>query len=160
VIEIPLTQGQVALIDDEDFELVLAYKWNADLNKHTKSFYAVTNVTKPDGKRTKLLMHRLIMRAQKGQQVDHIHHLTLDNRKQELRLCTRNENAHNTGRRIDNASGYKGVSWHKSTQKWRAEIQVDGKRKHLGCFSDADRANEVCMAARAELHGEFARTVW
>jgi hypothetical protein len=156
VIEIPLTQGQVALIDDEDFELVLAYKWNADLNKHTKSFYAVTNVTKPDGKRTKLLMHRLIMNAQKGQQVDHIHHLTLDNRKSEMRLCTQSQNMQNSGKQVHNTSGFKGVSWHKLKQKWVANINLNGKKKHLGYFPTPELAREAYCKAAAELHGEFA----
>ena len=88
MIEIPLTQNQVALIDDEDYELVSQYKWCARWSPGMRSYYAVTNIRKPDGKRIHLQMHRLITNAQKGEVVDHISHNTLDNRKSELRLCT------------------------------------------------------------------------
>jgi hypothetical protein len=158
MIEIPLTQGQFALVDDEDFELVSGYKWRAHWEADTKSFYAVTNIRKPDGKRTTLKMHRLIMNAQKGQEVDHIHHLTLDNRKSELRLCTPSQNRRNTGKRENNTSGFKGVSWHKQHQKWQGQIKLNGKKKHLGLFPTPELAHAAYCDAAALHHGEFART--
>lgn len=156
MIEIPLTRGQVALIDDEDFELVSRHKWCAWWNPNTKSFYALTNIRKPDGKRTMLKMHRLIMNAQPGEEVDHINHLTLDNRKSELRLCTGSQNQHNAGKRADNTSGYKGVAWHKNNQKWQAKIKLNGKNKHLGYFTTPELAYEAYCKSAHELHGEFA----
>jgi len=156
MIEIPLTQNQIALIDDEDFEIVSKYKWSALWNPCTKSFYAKTDIAKPDGKRTRVQMHRLVMNAQPGEQVDHIHHLTLDNRKSELRLCTRSQNQCNTGKHADNTSGYKGVGWHKHNQKWEAQIALDGKKKHLGYFGTPELAHAAYCKAAHELHGDFA----
>ena len=157
MIEIPLTQGQVALIDDEDFELVSKYKWHVQWNKNTKSFYAGTKIRKSDGKRTTLQMHRLIVNAQKGQRVDHIHHNTLDNRKSELRICTPSQNQHNRAIQANNTSGYKGVSWHKQRQKWLARIKVNGKRISLGLFLTPELAHAAYCRAALELHGDFAR---
>jgi hypothetical protein len=153
--EIPLTQGQVALIDDEDFDLVAQYKWYAWWNPHTKSFYATTTIRKPDGKWTTIYMHRLIMNAPKGKHVDHIFHLTLDNRKSELRLCTPSQNAHNSVKRTDNTSGFKGVCFDRRAQKWVAHIQTNGKQKHIGYYATAELANAACMESRPELHGTF-----
>jgi len=157
MIEIPLTQGQVALIDDEDFELISKFKWRAVWNPHTKSFYAKAHIRKPDGKDTTLRMHRLIMNAQPGQQVDHVHHLTLDNRKSELRICTNSENLMNRGAQENNTSGYKGVSWNKRDRKWHAQIWVNGKRKHLGYFSTPEDGYAAYCKAAHDLHGQFAR---
>jgi len=157
MIEIPLTQGQFALIDDDDFEMISKHEWYALRNPKTKSFYAVTSIRKPDGKQTALLMHRLIMGAQPGEEVDHIHHLTLDNRKSELRRCTVAQNQHNAGKREDNTSGFKGVSWHKECQKWRADIKLNGKKKHLGLFIAPEAAHQAYCKAALELHGDFAR---
>ena len=156
MIEIPLTQGQVALIDDENYKLVSQYKWHAHWNKDTKSYYAATNVKK-EGGRTLLLMHRLIMNAQKGEQVDHINHDTIDNRKENLRLCTNSQNQHNKGKRIDNTSGLKGVSRYKPSGKWQARIQLNGKQIHLGRFLTPEEAYEAYCKAALELHGEFSK---
>ncbi|MHB1641795.1 MAG: AP2 domain-containing protein [Acidithiobacillus sp.] len=157
MIEIPLTQNQIALIDDEDFELVSRHKWCAAWSPKTKSFYAKTTIRKPDGKETTLRMHRLVMNAQPGMDVDHIYHLTLDNRKSELRVCTRTQNRNNSGKQVNNTSGYKGVSWHKRDQKWTANIRFGGKKKHLGNFPTPEDAHGAYCRASAELHGEFAR---
>jgi len=160
MIEIPLTQGQVALIDDEDFEIVSRYKWCARWSPCTNSFYAMTNIRNAAVQGTTLRMHRLIMKAQQGEQIDHINHDTLDNRKAELRLCTQNQNQHNRSAQANNTSGYKGVFWHKASQKWQAQIQLNGKRKSLGCYAAPEAAHQAYCKAALELHGEFARVAW
>ena len=157
MIEIPLTQGQVALIDDEDYDLVSQHKWCASWNKRTKSYYAVTKIIKPDGKQTTLRMHRLIMNAKKGEQVDHINHNTIDNQKENLRLCTGSQNSHNQGKRSNNTSGYKGVCRHKASGKWQAQISLSGKKIYLGNFATKEEAYEAYCKAALELHGEFAK---
>ena len=157
MIEIPLTQNQIALIDDEDFELVSAYKWCAAWFPNAKIFYAVTNIRKLDGKWTTLKMHRIIMNAKPGELVDHIHHLTLDNRKAELRLCTRSQNGQNSHKYANNRSGHKGVYWRNDCQKWMAQIWLNGKRKNLGLFATPELAHEAYCKAAYELHGSFAR---
>jgi len=153
--KIPLTQGQFALVDDDDFELVSQYKWCASWSPHGKCFYAITKIRKLDGKRTTLPMHRLIMNAKPGEDVDHIHHLTLDNRKSELRLCTRSQNMQNTHKYANNRSGHKGVYWKNDCQKWRAQIGINGKRVHLGIFADANDAIAARAAAVILYHKEF-----
>jgi len=158
MIEIPLTQNQVALIDDDDYELVSKRTWRAQWNPSINSFYAITSIRKPDGKWTALLMHRLIKDAQRGEQGDHIHHLTLDNRRSELRLCTQSQNMCNIGKREDNTSGYKGVCWNKHKQKWQAQIRVNGKRKNLGYFDTPELVHEAYCKAVLDLHGDFAKT--
>jgi len=158
MIEVPLTQNQVALIDNEDFEMISKHTWRAHWNPSTNSFYAATTIRTQDGKRTTLLMHRLIKDAHPGEQVDHIHHLTLDNRRSELRLCTQSQNMCNSGKREDNTSGYKGVCWNKHKQKWQAQIWVNGKRKNLGYFDTPELAHEAYCNAALEFHGDFAKT--
>ena len=155
--EIALTQGQVALIDDEDCELVSGYKWYAQWDPKMRSFYAKANTMNADGKRTALLMHRLIMNARKGDLVDHIHHLTLDNRKSELRICTRNQNNQNARKRVDSTSGVKGVSFKSREQKWNARISANGKYIHLGYFDTLEQAAMARAAAVILYHGEFGR---
>jgi hypothetical protein len=157
IIGILLTQGQVAIIDIGDLALVAPHRWHAYWCQLGKCFYAKTNIRNPDGKRTTLKMHRLIKGAKKGEEVDHIHHNTLDNRQSETRLCTGSQNQHNHVLNANNTSGYKGVSWDKRSGKWRAHICVNGKQKNLGRYTTPELANEACIAVRPELHGEFAR---
>jgi hypothetical protein len=92
-------------------------------------------------------LHRLLLRAPQGLQVDHINRNTLDNRLENLRLATRPQNQANAGLRRDNTSGYRGVSWAKDCDKWRAQVRVIGHKKsmHLGMFAsqeDAARAHD------------------
>ena len=81
-----------------------------------------------------------------------------DNRICNLRLATRSQNAANTGKKSTNKSGYKGVSWHKATCKWRAQIMINGKKTHLGLFDSAEDAHKAYVEKIKEIHGEFART--
>jgi len=155
--EIPLTQGQFALVDDDDFELLSRYKWHASWSPHGKCFYARTNICTPDGKRTVLLMHRLIMDAKPDEQVDHINHFTLDNRKSELRLCTQSQNQNNRRRQTNNKSGHKGVYFNNRNQTWRAQICVSGVQKYLGYFVTIEEAAAARATATLLYHGEFGR---
>ena len=86
--EIILTQGKVALVDDEDYEMINKFKWFF----HTG--YASTNITEKGRQRT-IKMHRYILNAQKGFMVDHINHNTIDNRKENLRISTNQQNLFN-----------------------------------------------------------------
>lgn len=94
--EIPLTQGKVALVDDEDFELLNQLNWYAYKNK-TGNYYAVRNYSAEKGKRKIILMHREIMDAPKGIQVDHRNGDGLYNQKENLRLATHQQNSFNQG---------------------------------------------------------------
>lgn len=103
-------------------------------------------------------MHREIMNAPDGVQVDHINGDSLDNRKINLRLCTNAENLRNRGKQINNTSGYKGVCWSVRKQKWQAQIKVDRKAKFLGNFETPEDAARAYDAAAKKYHGEFAKT--
>ena len=148
---IPLTRNQFALVDDEDFKPLSKYKWFAH-NANTNYFYAATNI---DGKT--VLMHRLIMNmhGKNPQQIDHANHDTLDNRKLNLRGCTKQQNAFNQKMHFDNRSGYKGVT----TQKCGKHIvRVTKSRKvyYCGFFVDAKEAALAYNIKAKELFGEYA----
>jgi hypothetical protein len=102
-------------------------------------------------------MARAILRAGKGQVVDHINGDTLDNRRQNLRLCTNRENVINSKIRSDNTSGYRGVHWCTQKAKWKAQINVHGKLIHLGFYTDKESAAMMYNAAAIEHFGEYAR---
>ena len=91
--------------------------------------------------------------------IDHINGVKTDNRINNLRLVTRSINLQNASMRCHNTSGFNGVSWHKSTKKWRAQIRVDGKSIHLGVFSNKKDAIAARIKANikygfSERHGE------
>ena len=101
-------------------------------------------------------MHRVLLNAPKGLQVDHINHDTLDNRKENLRLVTADQNNCNLRTRSGSLSGFKGVSFHKRIGKFQARIQLAGREIYLGYFTNAEEASEVYKKAAVKYHGEFA----
>lgn len=102
-------------------------------------------------------LHRNIANAKKGDYVDHIDGNKLDNRKQNLRICTNAENCRNRGMQANNTSGYKGVSWSKVANKWTARIKADGSYKGLGYFDTDKKAAQAYNDAAIQYHGEFAK---
>lgn len=103
-----------------------------------------------------ILLHRLIMKAPRDKQVDHINGNGLDNRKVNLRLCTRSQNAANTNKYVRNKSGYKGVSWDKSKNKWKAQITKNKKTITLLRSDDPIKAANAYDTAALKYHKEFA----
>ena len=153
--EILLTQGKVALVDDEDFEVLNKVKWAA--HKMSNIFYAARNGTPINGKQKTILMHREILRPPKELHVDHVDHNGLNNQRHNLRIATRSQNMHNQGKRINNTSGYKGVCWDKQNKKWRTQIKLNGKIIFLGYFPTKEDAHTAYVKACHKYHGEFAR---
>ena len=149
--EIPLTRGKIALVDDEDYEAVARYHWCFSCG------YAKRQATLAPKKTAMVYMHRLLVGAVKGQEVDHINMNKLDNRRANLRLCTPSQNKANQNRRIDNRSGFKGVCLRKRKMKWEAQIAVGGHNMHLGYFADRIDAARAYDAAAMRHFGEFAR---
>jgi hypothetical protein len=101
-------------------------------------------------------MNREIMHAPKGKDVDHANHNTLDNRRENLRVCNRHENNSNARKRRGTSSRYKGVSWHGVSGKWAARIQSRNKMNNLGLFDTAKEAAQAYDEVAKQLHGEFA----
>lgn len=157
-LEIPLTQGKVALIDDEDLPLLSGYKWHAqreDKPNCTK-WYASATIRLPSGRQSQLPMHRLISGAPAGRLVDHKDGDGLNNRRNNFRICTRQENNRNI-RKLSGASQYKGISYHKGRKKWYARITVDGKDVHVGSYESETEAARAYDNAAKKHFGEFAR---
>ena len=153
---IALTQEQNAIVDAADYEYLMQWNWYAEWNPITRSFYAKRNLPK-----CKLIpMSNAILGLERGIQVDHISHNTLDNRRCNLRLASPSQNSANRRKRTDNTSGYRGVCWKREHQKWFAQIECrkDGKRMnhHLGYFNTPEEAAIAYNIAAVKIHGEFA----
>lgn len=146
---IPLTQGKFAKVDAEDYRQLSQYKWCAC--KAKKIFYACRTE-----KRHTVFMHRMIMHAPKHLYCDHKDHNGLNNRKNNLRLCTPAQNVYSKRPQKDASSKYKGVSWHKQSNKWKVSIRFQGKLHHLGAFDNQIKAAMAYDDKAAELFREFA----
>lgn len=159
---IQLTQGMSTTVDDSDFDMVNQWKWYAcGVGKAGQYFYAVRQMSRKEGLksgRMMIYMHRVIMRAEIGQEVDHRSRNTLDNQKENLRVAVKFQNMANADLRVDNNSKFKGVSWHKKSNKWQAQIGCNGTRKHIGYFPDPVDAARAYDAAALIRFGEFAAT--
>jgi hypothetical protein len=153
--EIKLTQGKVAIVDDEDFEYLNQWKWYA--NNLCGKFYAVRNNWENKKFISQLLMHRHIMNPTKGLVVDHCNGDTLNNTKSNLRVCTYSQNRMNSVKTIYNKSGYKGVCWHKTGNKWVSKIEINKTVHYLGLFSDLKEAAKAYNDAAIKFYGEFAK---
>jgi hypothetical protein len=152
--EIPLTQGMVALVDDEDFERLSQYKWYAW--KSGNAFYATRNITLRKGVQGQMKMHREILNlTDRKIYCDHINHNGLDNQKHNLRACTSSENQMNTISKTG-VSQYKGVCWYKQGETWAAQIMIHRKRIHLGCYDSEEDAAKAYDEAAKLYFGEFA----
>jgi hypothetical protein len=141
------------LISTSDLELVNKFPntWSAQWNPLTKSFYVYGYLPKKDGKRIRLLLHRVLLDNPKNLVVDHIDHDTLNNTKPNLRVATSSENAQNrNGLCSNNKSGVRGVSYSKTAKKWKSTICVNKKVMHIGYFHDKYEAEKAVIKAREE----------
>ena len=154
--EIPLSQGRVAMVDDEDFERLNQHKWCV----HQKDgiYYALRHFTKSNGKKTMKFMHREILEL--GDHipcVDHIDRDGLNNRRNNLRLATNSQNFMNKIAHRNASSAFKGVRWHKRDNVWTAQITLNKKYVHIGQFRDEMEAARAYDRKAKELFGEYAR---
>lgn len=147
MMRIPLTKGKFAKVSDEDYTFLMNWKWYHVRMKDKEYAYR-----KEKGR--SVPMHRELLKAQKGKVVDHINHNGLDNRRENLRVCTYSQNLMNM-RKTRGSSKYKGVSFHKRAKKWMAYIKK-GDRKHIGYFDDEISAAKAYNEEARRIFGRFA----
>jgi hypothetical protein len=149
-----------AKISPQDAPLVLLQKWRATATKRignrSVNHYAVACYVE-NGVKYNVKMHRLIMNPPEGMHVDHINGDGLDNRRENLRIVTPQQNCANSRKTIMGQSRFKGVAWCAGANKWRAYIAVDRKQQHLGLFADEIAAAEAYDKRAKEVWGEYAR---
>jgi hypothetical protein len=138
--QIPLTRNKVALVDDMDYERVSQISWRAQHSSTQSTWYAIKSGNQWES------MHRFIMDCPRDKEVDHINHDGLDNRRENLRIVTKSQNAHN--RR--NVLGYSYIGYRK---KWKAKIMIDGRSKFLGYFNTEGEAAQAYATAKATIFG-------
>ena len=153
--EIKLNNGNVTVVDDEDYEWLNQWKWEYKYDKRCRTAY-VERRAYINGKRTTVSMHRIIMGSPKGMQIDHIDHDGCNNQRTNLRICTTAQNQWNARIRQDNNSGYIGVWYDDRRKKWVAEIKANHKHYRLGNFDKAIDAVRAYNEAALKYHGQFA----
>lgn len=145
---IQLPSGHIVIVSDADFDRVSQFKWSIG-----STGYAQRSVL---GK--KQTMHRFILAAPDGVDVDHVNMNRLDNRRDNIRLCTRSQNCKNKGKRSDSTNQFKGVNRvGKSTGGYRARVSIDKKDTSLGTFSTEEAAARAYDKAAHESDPEFAQ---
>ncbi len=138
---INLGDGFFAKVDLEDYPIINSYSWYI-MGRYTYSAKLGTS------------MHRFILNAPPDKDVDHINGNRFDNRKSNLRLCSKSENLANSKKRKGTKSRFKGVNWDNEFKKWRVFIQS----KSIGRFKDELEAARAYDKRAVELYGEFACT--
>ena len=152
---IKLTRGQIAIIDQDDYKAISQFKWQAHYDPSLGQYYAVdTRWHKEKKVYYTARMHREIMNCPNGMEVDHINGNKLDNRKCNLRICTRTQNMHNRKKYKNSTNNYKGVFRH--GEKWRASIMANRKKHYLGVFETEIEAYKAYQVASKKYHGEFS----
>lgn len=156
--QIPLTQGMVAIVGDTDYDSLSQFRWYT--SKWGNTYYAMRHSRMSESMPEIILMHRIILNAPKGIQIDHINRNGLDNRRANLRFCTRSENAMHQRIHSDNRTGFKGVILLKRTlqKPYIARIWINNKQFHLGCHHTAEAAARAYDLAAVKHYGEFALT--
>ena len=152
--KIKLTRGRETLVDDDDFQKFYKYlglSWCCSSHGYATASKMENRVT------TNFYLHRLVVGAKRGEMVDHINHDKLDNRKENLRLCTPAQNNWNRKVKKSKRTGYIGV-WKDYGKRYgfSAMITVNGKRTYLGRFNTKEKAALAYNEAAVRLKGEFA----
>lgn len=155
IVGIDLGDGSVVVIDEDAWPRLRAHRWHIHVG-HRGHKYAATNYKVAPRKFRYVRMHRMILNAEGGMDVDHINGDTLDNRLCNLRLCLHVDNTRN--QRTKGSTSYKGVYLHKRIGRYVASIGAGEARKHLGYFDNPLEAAMAYDAAAVSIYGFFART--
>ena len=155
--EIPLTRGQVAFVDNEDYERVSDHKWFVSSNKGGHNLYAATSINIGGQYKNVRLHHFLFGMPPVGKVYDHINGNGLDNRRENLIIVTQRQNGQN--KHIKKSSKYPGVSWNKKFKKWQVRVRIGNKKPSFGYFTDEEKAFDAYKAALFEL-GEDLHIRW
>lgn len=157
-----IISGYEVIIDDEDYERISNYNWGIK-RIGPAPYVRCGGGNKATGCRKtfkpSILMHRFIMGLEPGDKriIDHKNMNTLDNRKENLRICTATENSRNVTKRKNNKTGLKGVAIFKQNGRYRAYITVNKKQIHLGYYTDKEKAHNAYIEASKKYHGEYGR---
>lgn len=146
MIEVPLSRGMVAIVDDDDFERVSRLRWYAHWSG--RRWYA-RHERRESGTRVRLYMHRLLA---SGAEVDHWDGDGLNNRRANLRPATRSQNLANISQRADSQQPYKGI-FMRPSGRWGVRVQG----KTVGTFDSPDLAARAYDSAARRVFGAFAR---
>ena len=139
-------KGLLILIDDQDFDRASQHSWCPDDKGYAKATIEQEQV----------LLHRWLVGAQEGEEVDHKNHYTLDCRRENLRRCTKSQNMANMKTPKNNTTGFKGVTYDKRVDRYTARIKVNRHHMHLGSFATAEDAAIAYNHAALDWFGEFA----
>ena len=150
--EIQLYHGEITLVDDDIYDYANRFKWHLNGDG-----YVVMSVKTVQGWRSHFL-HRLVMHAVPGMEVDHTNQNLLDNRRENLRWCTRSQNCAHKKKKIGCLSQYKGVHLDKRRNVWQAYIKVNQRNIFLGLFKNEMEAARIYDKATKQYFGEFALT--
>lgn len=154
--KIQLTKGKVALVDDEDYQYLSQFKWQALKGRHT--YYAVRQEWISGKNRSKCIyMHREILGLNNPK--DHCDHGDgdgLNNQRFNIRKCSNNQNRFNMRHRDVGTSKFRGVCFDKRVKKWRSRVNKDKKAHELGFFNTQEDAAKAYNFKAIELFGEFA----
>jgi hypothetical protein len=143
--QIPLGDGVFAYVDAADYE------WLSQFNWRFQNGYAARR----DKTRT-TYMHRELAKPPRGMTVDHANHNKLDNTRENLRVCTQQQNSHNNRKHMGSSSRFKGVGYNREKEKWFAKAYIEGERIWLGYHEEEVAAAKAYDAKAVELFGEFA----
>lgn len=154
---IKLSDNQLTIVDDEDYEYVCSFGvWHSMKPRTGETYYAERKIKSKTTRMHRLISERIHGPLQKGFEVDHVNGQGLDNRRENLRVCSRRNNSRNSVSK-GGASGYKGVKKLSNCERWSARIKVNYKEIYLGCFTSAEKAALAYNEAASKHFGEFAR---
>lgn len=147
---VPLYDGGQALVDLKDYFLACSFKWYRQHGRYTS--YARANGKMKNGiKGPPIYLHRVIMAAKKGTEVDHKNGNGLDCRRSNMKVTTRRGNAYNSKVPKNSTTGIKGVTWSKHAGKYMAKIKIQGHQTYLGYFTNPNKAKKVISAIRNKI---------